>query len=209
MTEIHIIDTNDIIDNACSLLQPLKQIRKKAKKLKKVSYVSNFDINEFNYNVFHYSESVREKYRKAIQTRCEDKSLDEKDVRLRAQYTYDIISGGAVIYINNRPILRRNTVKVALHKFVLNKFTVDISERLFLFFSKLCGIGASHYDKFEWAKEYPTIQHVRDAFFENDFGMPVFDWIPKERGDIRRIIIMTEWWLRLYGQFRHTLKYKL
>jgi len=62
-----------------------------------------------------------------------------------------------------------------------------LSHYFYQFLSLECG-SIAHYDISGWIHRYPTIEHLKKFFRQNEFGKRVLDWIPKDHADSRAIV---------------------
>jgi hypothetical protein len=70
----------------------------------------------------------------------------------------------------------------------LDQSKPPILSRYFYEFLHLnCG-SIAHYNIHGWIHKYPTVEHLKKFFKQNEFGKPVREWIPKWKTDAIEIV---------------------
>ena len=59
------------------------------------------------------------------------------------------------------------------------------------YFLQSCG-SIAHYNKAGWVAHYPTVEHLRQFFLRNEYGVRVLDFVPGRFADRKRIILAIE-----------------
>lgn len=87
---------------------------------------------------------------------------------------------------------------VAAVKKVIRKGMGSMTDELYHFLSLRCG-SIAHFNKAGWIAEYPTIGDLKAFFARNEFGVRVFDHIPRWDTDSQVIVLEIEKLLGITG----------
>jgi len=138
-------------------------------------------------------------------------TMKESEARLLIQKLIDEHHLKASILINGNTVWSKERVLQNLEKIIKHGTLYNedqskppILSHYFYQFLSLCG-SIAHYDIQSWVHKYPTIEHLKRFFKQNEFGKRVLDWIPPEHSDSRTIVEAIE--VRLFP-FQSYLKQK-
>jgi len=139
-------------------------------------------------------------------------SRKESEARLIIQELIDKHHLKASILVNGNTIwsksrILQNIEQIIQHGTLYNEDQAKpphLSHYFYQFLSLECG-SIAHYDIHGWIHKYPTIEHLKKFFKQNEFGKRVLDWIPPEHTDARAIVQAIE--MRLFP-FQSYLKQK-
>jgi len=122
-------------------------------------------------------------------------SMKESEARLLIQRLIDkqhlrasILANGNTIWSKER--ILQNLEQIIQHETLYNEDQSKppiLSHYFYQFLSLECG-SIAHFDIDGWVHKYPTLDHLKKFFKQNEFGKRVLDWIPKEHADSRAII---------------------
>jgi len=120
--------------------------------------------------------------------------LQEPDARLEIQKLIDqhylkvsILVNGNIVWSKNRILGNLKTIMKEGTLYNEDQKKPPILSHYFYQFLQACG-SIAHVDIHGWVHKYPTIEHLKKFFKENEFGKPVIDWIPKQKTDARVIV---------------------
>jgi len=123
-------------------------------------------------------------------------NMKESDARLIIQGLIDQHHLKASILVNGNTVWSKDRILQNLER-IMNQGTLynqedqskppHLSHYFYQFLSLECG-SIAHYDIFGWIHRYPTIEHLKKFFKQNEFGKRVLEWIPPERSDARAIV---------------------
>ena len=153
-----------------------------------------------------------EEAEKALRTLSEDVLKSEPEARLTIQELIDerklkadIFYDGNTVWSYDRIIRNVKRIKkegvlgYASYRpigYLLRIPTFDgrkpILSNYFYKFLHLCCGSIAHYDKAGWIATYPTVEHLKDFFRKNEYGMRVLDYIPAWKTDAKRIVMTIE-----------------
>jgi len=153
-----------------------------------------------------------EEAEKALRTISEDVLKSEPEARLAIQELIDERKLKANIYYDGNTVwsydrIIRNVKRIkkegvlgyASYRpigYLLRIPTFDggkpILSNYFYKFLHLCCGSIAHFDKAGWIATYPTVEHLKDFFRKNEYGMRVLDYIPTRQTDARRIVASIE-----------------
>jgi len=139
-------------------------------------------------------------------------SMKESEARLIIQRLIDEHGLKASILVNGNTVWSKDRIlsnleQILKHGILYNEDQSKppiLSHYFYQFLSLDCG-SIAHYDIHGWIHRYPTIEHLKKFFKQNEFGKRVLDWIPPEHTDARAIVQAIE--MRLFP-FQSYLKQK-
>lgn len=122
-------------------------------------------------------------------------SMKESEARLIIQRLIDEHYLKASILINGNTVwsekrILQNLEQIIKHGTLYNEDQSKppiLSHYFYQFLSLECG-SIAHYDLLGWVHRYPTMEHLKKFFQQNEFGKRVVDWIPKDHADSRTIV---------------------
>jgi len=122
-------------------------------------------------------------------------NMKESEARLLIQKVIDEHGLKASILVNSNTVWSKNRIlqnleQIMKHGTLYNEDQTKppiLSHYFYQFLSLECG-SIAHYDIFGWVHKYPTIEHLKKFFKQNEFGKRVLDWIPKDHTDSRVIV---------------------
>jgi len=132
----------------------------------------------------------------AVLKKHEDlRTMKEADARLLVQKLIDEHHLKASILINGNTVwskdrILRNLEQIMKHGTLYNQDQSKppiLSHYFYQFLHLVCG-SIAHYDIHGWIHKYPTIEHLKKFFKQNEFGKPVLEWIPPEHTDAKAIV---------------------
>ena len=122
-------------------------------------------------------------------------SMKEGKARLKIQELIDkhglkaaILFNGNTVWSTKRII--RNLRRIMKHGTLYNEDQSKppiLSHYFYEFLHQTCG-SIAHYDIHGWIHKYPTVEHLKKFFMENEFGQRVLDWIPAWQTDAKAIV---------------------
>jgi len=153
-----------------------------------------------------------EEAEKALQTLNDNVLKSEPEARLAIQLLIDekklkadILYDGNTVWSYDRIIRNVKRIKkegvfgYASYRpigYMLRIPTFDngkpVLSNYFYKFLHLCCGSIAHYDKAGWIATYPTVEHLKNFFRKNEFGMRVLDYIPNWQTDAKRIVVSIE-----------------
>jgi len=142
--------------------------------------------------------------------------MKESEARLIIQDLIDQHQLRASILINGSTVWSRarilnNLEHIMKHGTLYNaedQSKPPILSRYFYNFLHLqCG-SMTHYNIHGWIHKYPTIEHLKKFFKQNEFGKRVLDWIPPRMSDARTIVQAIEQQLFPFATYMKTRQTK-
>jgi hypothetical protein len=136
--------------------------------------------------------------------------MRETKARLKIQKLIDQHQIRATIMVNGNPVWSKDRIISNLEKLMKvgslynqdQRRMPNLSYYFYQFLWQVCG-SSQHCDIHGWIHKYSTIEHLRKFFKRNEFGVRVFDHIPKRMSDARSIVKEIE--LNLFP-FTHYMK---
>lgn len=131
----------------------------------------------------------------AVLKQHKPENLREADARLLIQKLIDEHHLKASILVNGNRVwgkqrILQNLEKIIKHGTLYNqdqKKPPILSRYFYQFLHLECG-SLSHYDIAGWIHRYPTVEHLKKFFKNNEFGKPVREWIPSDKADVKAIV---------------------
>jgi len=129
--------------------------------------------------------------------------MKEGDARLLIQKLIDQHRLRASILINGNHVWSKDRILRNLER-IINVGTLynedqtkppHLSHYFYQFLSLDCG-SIAHYDIHGWIHKYPTVEHLKKFFKQNEFGKRVLEWIPAWNTDAKAIVAAIE--MRLF-----------
>jgi len=122
-------------------------------------------------------------------------SMKEPEARLIIQGLIDKHGLKASILVNGNWVWSKarilsNLQQIIKHGALYNEDQSKppiLSHYFYQFLTIECG-SVNHFDIHGWIHRYPTLEHLKKFFKENEFGKKVLEWIPKEHADSQAIV---------------------
>jgi len=119
------------------------------------------------------------------------KIMKEADARLLIQKLIDEHHLKATIHVNNNTVWSKDRILKNLER-ILNEGKLYnekpiLSHYFYQFLHLVCG-STAHTDIHGWISKYPTAEHLKKFFKQNEFGKRVLDWIPGWHTDAKAIV---------------------
>jgi hypothetical protein len=139
----------------------------------------------------------------AILKQHNPENMKEAEARLLIQRLIDEHHLKASILVNGNTVWSKDRILKNLEKMMKcgtlynpdQKKPPVLSRYFYQFLHLDCG-SIAHYDIHGWIHKYPTIEHLKKFFKNNEFGKPVRDWIPPDKADAKAIVQAIE--MRLF-----------
>jgi len=130
-------------------------------------------------------------------------SMKESEARLIIQELIDKHHLKASILVNGNTVWSKDRILQNLERIIKHGTLYNedqnkppiLGHYFYQFLSLDCG-SIAHYDIHGWIHKYPTIEHLKKFFKQNEFGKRVLDWIPPEHTDAKAIVQAIE--MRLF-----------
>lgn len=120
--------------------------------------------------------------------------MAECEARLLVQQLIDEHHLKASILINGNSVWSKQRIMANLERIMKYETLYNLqqekppilSQYFYQFLIMVCG-SINHYDIHGWIHKYPTVEHLKKFFMENEFGKRVVEWIPASHTDARLI----------------------
>lgn len=113
-------------------------------------------------------------------------NMDERQARIALQRLIDNKKIKASILINGNSVWSYDRIIKDIKKVKKNEMQA-MSKYLYSFLHLATG-SIAHYSLPGWVETYPTIEHLKQYFRQNEFGQRVLTYIPRWKTDAIRII---------------------
>jgi len=113
-------------------------------------------------------------------------TMSESEARLIIQELIDSGRIKAKVLFNGNSVWGKKKIIRDIKK-VKNGGMEKLTNHLYDFLHLSCG-SIAHYDKGGWIDTYPTIEHLRQFFLNNEFGQRVLRHIPVWKSDVKNIV---------------------
>ena len=113
--------------------------------------------------------------------------LSEQKARIQLQYLIDNDKIEAHILYDGNTVWSKNKILKNLKQILRHNDMNYLSDYFYQFLSLSCG-SIAHYNKQGWIEVYPTVQHLKNFFRENEFGQRVMNYLPIWKTDASIIV---------------------
>ncbi len=113
-------------------------------------------------------------------------TLSESEARLKIQALIDNGNIKAGILFDGNSVWGKKKI-IRDIKQVKNGGMEKLTNHLYQFLTLCCG-SIAHYNKLGWIETYPTTEHLKQFFRNNEFGQRVLNHIPVWKSDVHSIV---------------------